>query len=250
VDGMALRHRHEERRCVLLAGSAHARSVSAGRGLRNRFPHVCGLFLANAGKFDVNESNDVLPRTLVARLPGRADLGAFGYKPTIPARVLISHLPEKYSGRLSWRPHHPLDGHPIADAHEFQTMMTRATEEAHAVVMIQRGKVRTRVETRILVPTTFRAYARFRANTTRYRNRSSSSAAPSPNARYRSRSLGRRQPLMERLALEKIDQAGCVLLTIDKELLHAGRASEGGTGRLTAHPSHQSNEYFQPPVAA
>jgi len=190
-------------------------------------PTFAGCFWLTPGKFDVNESNDVLPRTLVATAtPAALDLGAFGYKPDDPGPgVLISHLPEKYSGPLKLGDRiTALDGHPIADAHEFQTMMTRATEEAHAVVMIQRGKVRTRVETRILVPhhdfvPTARVQGKYDPVQKQILiiSRTVTEMRVTVPEAWAGASL-----LWNGLALEKIDQAGCVLLTIDKELLHAG----------------------------
>ncbi|HEY9141282.1 MAG TPA: hypothetical protein VIN93_10340 [Bryobacteraceae bacterium] len=190
-------------------------------------PTFSKCFWLTPGKFDVNERNDVLPRTLVATAaPAALDLGAFGYKPDDPGPgVLISHLPEKYSGPLKLGDRiTALDGHPIADAHEFQAIMAKATEQAHAVVMLQRGKVRTRVETRILVPyhdfvPTARVQGKYdpAQHQILIISRTVTEMRVTIPEAWAGASL-----LWNGLALEKIDHPGCVLLTIDKELLHAG----------------------------
>ncbi len=45
-----------------------------------------------------------------------------------------------------------LDGKPLADALQYLELMEKATEERTAVVTVQRGKERIRVETRIVLP--------------------------------------------------------------------------------------------------
>jgi len=108
--------------------SAHARSVSLDVDCEP-IPTL-RVVLANAGKFDVNESNDVLPRTLVAtaappRWTWRLRLQARRSR----AGVLISHLPEKYSGRLSLATASP----PSMDTHRGRSRVPdhdgQATEE-------------------------------------------------------------------------------------------------------------------------
>ncbi|MGA2154250.1 MAG: hypothetical protein ABSH37_07535 [Bryobacteraceae bacterium] len=190
-------------------------------------PTFASCFWLTPGKFDLSEANDVLPRTLVATAaPAALDLGAFGYKPDDPGPgVLISHLPEKYSGPLKLGDRiTALEGHPIADAHEFQAMMSKATEEAHAVVMVQRGKMRTRVETRIVVPhhdfvPTARVQGKYDPAQKQILiiSRTVTEMRVEIPEAWAGASL-----LWNGLALEKIDKPGCVLLTIDKELLHAG----------------------------
>ena len=188
-------------------------------------PRFAGCFWLTPGKLDVAEINDVLPRTLVATAtPAALDLGAFGYKPDDPGPgVLISHLPGKYSGPLKLGDRiTALDGHPIADAHEFQAMMAKAAE-GRAVVMVQRGKERTRVETRILVPhhdfvPTARVQGKYEPSQKQILviSRTVTEMRVTVPEAWAGASL-----LWNGLALEKIDKPGCVLLTIDKELLHA-----------------------------
>ncbi|HEY1221235.1 MAG: PDZ domain-containing protein [Bryobacteraceae bacterium] len=190
-------------------------------------PTFASCFWLTPGTFNVNELNDVLPRTLVATAtPGALDLGAFGYKPDDPGPgVPISRLPEKYSGPLKLGDRiTAIDGHPIADAHEFQDLMTKATEERRVVIMLQRGKERTRLETRILVPhhdfvPTARVQGRYEPGQKQIliSSRSVTEMRVEIPPAWAGASL-----FWNGLALEKIDKPGCVLLMIDKELLHAG----------------------------
>ena len=193
-------------------------------------PTFASCFWLEPGKFDVNERNDVLPRTLVAAAaPAALDLGAFGYKPDDPGPgVLVSHLPAKYSGPLKMGDRiAELDGRPIADAREFQKMMAQANQERRAVVMVQRGKERTRIETRILVPhrdfvPTARVQGKYDPAQRQITiiSRSVTEMRVTVPEAWAGASLW-----WNGLSLEKIDQPGCVRLTIDKELLHAGPCS-------------------------
>jgi hypothetical protein len=190
-------------------------------------PTFASCFWLTPGKIDVREINDVLPRTLIATAaPASLDLGAFGYKPDDPGPgVLVSHLPERYSGPLKLGDRiTALDGHPIADAHEYRLLMSKASGTRDAVVMVQRAKQRIRVETRILVPhLDFLPTARVQG---KYDPEQKEILVISrgvtemrltiPDA-WAGASL-----LWNGVALDKIDKPGCVLLTIDKELLHAG----------------------------
>jgi hypothetical protein len=189
-------------------------------------PTFASCFWLAPEKFDVKESNDVLPRTLVASgLPAALDLGGFAYKADDPGPgVLVSHLPEKYAGPLKLGDRiTELDGRSIADAHEFQKLMSKAGEEAHAAVMVERGKQRMRIETRILVPRrdfipTARVQGKYDAEEKQIVVISRGVTAMRltiPEA-WAGTSL-----LWNGLALERIDRPGCVQLTIEKELLRA-----------------------------
>src|ERR1043165_6479349 len=106
-------------------------------------------------KFDAAERNDVLPTTRVPGSNGAAlDLGGFGWKPDDPGPgILVSFLPEKYSGPLKMSDRIiALDVKPIADAKTFQQILDKVTEEGHTVAMVQRGKDRTRIDTRFTLP--------------------------------------------------------------------------------------------------
>jgi len=189
-------------------------------------PAFSACFWLQPGKFDVNERNDVLPRTLVAAAtPAALDLGAFGYKADDPGPgILISRLPDKYSGPLKLGDRiTALDGKSLADAREFQDIMAKAAEERRAVIMLQRGKERTRVETRILVAhhdfiPTARVQGKYdpSQNQILVISRAVTQMRVTVPEAWRGASL-----FWNGLALEKIEKPGCVLLTIDKELLHA-----------------------------
>ena len=190
-------------------------------------PTFASCFWLTPGKFDVNERNDVLPRTLIAAAaPAALDLGAFGYQPDDPGPgLLVSHLPPKYTGPLKMGDRiTELDGRPIAGARDFRKLMAQANEERRAVVMVQRGKERTRIETRILVPhrdfvPTARVQGKYdpaQRQITIISRMVTEMQMTVPEA-WAGASLW-----WNGLSLEKIDKPGCVRLTIDKELLHAG----------------------------
>ncbi|MFY9726646.1 MAG: PDZ domain-containing protein [Bryobacteraceae bacterium] len=189
-------------------------------------PTFSSCFWLTPGKFDVNERNDVLPRTLVATsTPAALDLGGFAYKLDEPGPgVLVARLPANYSGPL--KPGDriiELDGRRIADAHAYQEMMNKANEERRVVVMVQRGKERTRIETRILVPhhdfvPTARVQGKYDPAQKQILiiSRTVTEMRLTVPAAWAGAGLW-----WNGLALDKIDKEGCVLLTIDKELLHA-----------------------------
>jgi len=111
----------------------------------------------------------------------------------------------------------------IADAHEYQKLMSKAGAAAQAAVMIQRGKQRTRIETRILVPRhdflpTARVQGKYDPDLKQILVISRGVAAMRltvPEA-WAGASL-----FWNGLTIQQIDRPGCVLLSIDKELLHA-----------------------------
>ena len=191
-------------------------------------PSFASCFWLAPGKFDVNERNDVLPHTLIAAAaPAALDLGAFGYKPDDAGPgVLVAHLPAKYSGPLKLGDRIiELDGRPVANAREFQEMMAKVNEERRAVAMVLRGKVRTRVETRILVPhhdflPTARVQGKYdpSQNQIQIISRSVTEMRVTIPDAWTGASLW-----WNGLALEKMEKAGCTRLTMDKELLHTAR---------------------------
>jgi len=118
-------------------------------------PQFAHCYWIQMTKFDAAERNDVLTST---RMPGSSgaalDLGGFGWKLDDPGPgLLVSFLPEKYSGPLKLNDRIiAVDGKQIADAKQFQEMVDKVTDESHTTAMVQRGKDRIRVETRWLVP--------------------------------------------------------------------------------------------------
>jgi hypothetical protein len=180
-------------------------------------------------KFDAGERNDVLPSTRLApTIPPSLDLGGFGYKTTEPGPgVLVSFLPEKYNGPLKMGDRIvALDGRPIADAKAYLEMMARYTEEKPAVVTVQRGKDRNRVETRVVMP------RRDASVTARVQGQY---LPAEKEIQIVSRTIKEMRVTIppqwsdgaklfwNGLVLEKIDGPGCFALTVEKELLHAAR---------------------------
>ena len=97
----------------------------------------------------------MLASTRIAGGSGAAlDLGGFGFKLDEPGPgVLVTSLPEKYSGPLKMGDRLiALDGKPLADARQYTELMEKSTDEKLAVVTVQRGKERIRVETRVVLP--------------------------------------------------------------------------------------------------
>jgi predicted esterase len=106
-------------------------------------------------RLDATERNDVLPSSRIEpALRPAIDLGGYGYKLDDPGPgILISFLPEKYNGPLKMGDRIiALNGRPIADAHQYVTMMAEFKEERQAVVMVLRGKEKLRLETAVVLP--------------------------------------------------------------------------------------------------
>jgi hypothetical protein len=106
-------------------------------------------------RFDAAERNDVLPSSrLQAASSAALDLGGFGYKPDDPGPgIVVSFLPEKYGGPLKLGDRVvALDGKEIADARRYTDLMAQIKDERAAVVLVQRGKERMRIETSIVLP--------------------------------------------------------------------------------------------------
>ncbi len=178
-------------------------------------------------KFDVNERNDVLASTRLK--PGTIaalDLGGFGYRKDDPGPgVLISYLPPKYSGPLKMGDRIvALDGRPIENARQYVETMSKVTEEKPAVAAVQRGKERIRLETHIVLPrretiVTARAQGQY--------------IAADRDIQIISRTVKEMRVTIppewaqggrlywNGLSLETVDQPGCFVLSVEKELLRA-----------------------------
>ena len=138
-----------------VAGEAPARRVSAGDRLRDELSDLCALLLDPDHEVRCRRAQRRTRSTRLAPAPVPSlDLGGFGYKLSEPGPgVLITFLPEKYSGPLKMGDRIvALDGRPIADAKAYLELMAKYTEEKPAVVTVQRGKDRNRVETRVMMP--------------------------------------------------------------------------------------------------
>ncbi len=175
-------------------------------------------------KFDAADRNDVLPST---RLSGRsrAALGLnCGFKIDDPGPGLLVMLPDKYSGPLKAGDRIvALDGRPIENARQFAETMTKMTEERPAVVLVERGKERIRVDTRILLPV--------RASSISARVQAKYSPAEKEILIVSRMATEMRVTIppawvpgdlnWNGVSLEDVKAPGCYLLTIQKELLHA-----------------------------
>lgn len=189
-------------------------------------PTFSSCFWLQPLKFDVGERNDVLPSTRVAGSPAAAlDLGGFGYKPDDPGPgIQVTFLPEKYGGPLKMGDRIvEIEGKPVANARQFRDMMSRYSEEKPVIVMVQRGKSRERLETRVLtqrvdVAPTARIQGKYEMDDKLVLIVSRTVAEMKVTIPEQWVGSGL---LWNGLALEKIEKPGCILLTIDKELLHA-----------------------------
>jgi predicted esterase len=189
-------------------------------------PTFARCYWIRMAKFDASERNDVLPSTRVAGGSGAAlDLGAFGYNATDPGPgLLVSHLPEKYSGPLKMGDRIvALDGKPIQDARQYAETMEKMMEEKAVVALVQRGKERIRVETRVVLPkrdsaVTARVQAQYSPadkeiqiiSRTVTEMRVTVPPAWTPATLY-----------WNGLSLQDLKTPGCYALTVEKELLHA-----------------------------
>jgi len=189
-------------------------------------PAFARCYWIRMAKFDANERNDVLPSTRVAGGSGAAlDLGAFSYNATDAGPgVLVSHLPEKYSGPLKMGDRIvALDGKPIQDASQYAETMEKMVEEKSVVALVQRGKERIRVDTRIVLPkrdsaVTARVQAQYSpaereiqiVSRTVTEMRVTVPLAWTPATLY-----------WNGLSLQDLKTPGCYALTVEKELLRA-----------------------------
>jgi len=189
-------------------------------------PAFARCYWVRMTKFDASERNDVLPST---RVPGGSgamlDLGAFSYNPGDPGPgVLVSHLPEKYSGPLKMGDRIvALDGKPIQDALQFAETMDKIVEEKPVVALVQRGKERIRVETRIVLPkrdsaVTARVQAQYSPTDKEIQiiSRTVTEMRVTIPPPWTPATL-----YWNGLSLQDLKTPGCYALTIEKELLRA-----------------------------
>jgi hypothetical protein len=189
-------------------------------------PTFARCYWIQPAKFDASERNDVLASTRIPGGTGAAlDLGAFEFKGDDPGPgVLVTSLPAKYSGPL--KPGDrlmALDGKPLATARQYLELLEKLTEEKPATVTVQRGKERIRVETRITLPrrdsgVTARVQAQYLPAEKEIQivSRTITEMRVTVAPQWIPATL-----LWNGLSLENLEEAGCWVLSVQKELLHA-----------------------------
>lgn len=112
-------------------------------------------YWAEMTQLDPARRNDVLPSSRVPPGSGASlALGGFGFDPTLPGPgLVIGWLPQNYNGSLKLEDRLvAIAGKEIRDARHYLEFMDQAREEKAVAVMIQRGKQRLRIDTRIVLP--------------------------------------------------------------------------------------------------
>ena len=190
-------------------------------------PTFANCYWVQPTKFDAAERNDVLPPTLIPGDSGNSlDLGGFGYRADDSGPgVTVAFLPEKYNGPLKMGDRlEALDGKPIENARQLMQTLEKTEASRAAVVMVDRGKDRFRVETRIIVPrreniVTARVQAEYMPEYHQIVliSRSITEMKVTIPAEWIPGDL-----LWNGLTLENVKAAGCYALKLEKELLHAG----------------------------
>jgi predicted esterase len=177
-------------------------------------------------RFDASERNDVLPQTRVNLGAGATlDLGNFGFKREDPdPGLLVSFLGEKYTGPLKMGDRIiELEGKPIKDARAYLHLMNQVTANRRVIIMLLRGKDRLRVETSLIAPhheagPTARVQARYDAETKQIEiiSRTATEMRVTVPPQWVPSGLN-----WNGLAIDEINKPGCILLKMEKELLHA-----------------------------
>jgi predicted esterase len=194
-------------------------------------PTFARCYWVQMTRFDAAERNDVLPST---RIPGgnsaALDLGGFSFKLDDPGPgVLVSQLPEKYSGPLKMGDRIvSLDGREIANARQYRDQMEKVAEEKPVVATVQRGKDRIRMETRIIVPrrdaaVSARVQAQYLPDDKEIQivSRTVTEMRITVPPQWMPAKLVWNGLALENITLENIKEAGCRVLTVQKELLNA-----------------------------
>ena len=207
---------------------SHAREpFPASIDCETNSPAFASCYWIRMTKFDPNERNDVLPSTrMPASIHASLDLGGFGFKTDDSGPgVLVAFLLPKYSGPLRIGDRIvALDGREIPDARRYVEIMSQITEERPATVMVQRGKVRVRIETRIILPphapaTTARVQAQYlpAEKAVQIVSRTVTEMRVTIPAEWVPATLD-----WNGVPLEKMETPGCRLLTMEKELEKSG----------------------------
>lgn len=189
-------------------------------------PTFASCYWIRMVKFDPGERNDVLPSSRVQPGSGAAlDLGGFGFKLDDPGPgVRVSWLPDKYKGPLKLDDRIvELDGRKIENARQYAAIMEKTFEERPVVAMVQRGKDKVRLETRIVVPqrestVTARVQAAYnpQEKTIQIISRTVTEMRVTIPPLWTPATLN-----WNGTPIEKVETGGCRLLTEQTELLHA-----------------------------
>lgn len=186
-------------------------------------PTFASCYWIRMTKFDAGERNDVLPSSrMEPRRIAALDLGGFGYQADDPGPgLLVSFLPEKYSGPLKVGDRIvALDGKDLANPRQYRDLMAQVKEERQAAVMVQRGKQRVRLETSVVLPrrtpvVTARVQAKYAPEEKEIQivSRTVTEMQVTIGAQWVPAVLN-----WNGVALEKVEAPGCRLLSIEKAL--------------------------------
>jgi hypothetical protein len=118
-------------------------------------PSFARCYWIEMTKFDPKKRNDVLKSTRV--MPGSGAslaLGPFGYDPHASGPgAVVGWLPADYPGPLKLNDRIvAVAGKELRDGREYAQHMDEITEDKPVAVVVQRGKERLRLETKILLP--------------------------------------------------------------------------------------------------
>jgi len=190
-------------------------------------PTFASCYWIQMAKFDAGERNDVLASTRIpATVHAALDLGAFQYSTEDPGPgLLIGTLPKGYSGPLKQGDRiTELNGKSIENVRQYGEMMTTFALPQPVVVMVRRGKENLRLETSVVLPQreaiiSARVQAKYLAedHTIQIVSRTVKEMRVTIPPEWAEKST----LYWNGLALEDIHTPGCILLSIDKELLNA-----------------------------
>jgi hypothetical protein len=118
-------------------------------------PSLARCYWIEMTKFDPKKRNDVLKSTRVMAGSGASlAIGPFGYDPLSEGPgALVGWLPPNYQGPLKLEDRIvSLAGKEIRDGREYAKSIDEITEDKPVAVLVQRGKQRMRLETKIVLP--------------------------------------------------------------------------------------------------
>lgn len=136
--------------------ASHRRpAFPAGIDCETSSPAFARCYWIEMTKFDPRKRNDVLKSSrAVAGSGASLAFGGFGFNPSASGPgILVEWLPDRYQGALKLSDRIlSVGGRQLNDAREYIRLMDEAKEEKPVAVVVQRGKERVRLETRIVLP--------------------------------------------------------------------------------------------------